>query len=1345
MKYIIRAILIIGLGSYCLWTPSINHREENPESSQTMDRKNLYGSADGYYTLKAERRKNGYFKNMAPSIYAEMERARRTPIDATSPAYPLNHQLQEIAKARKSKPLKNNDLNFKERGPGNVAGRTRALLVLPQDSQKKTWIAASASGGIWKTTDGGSSWINKTPELPNLGTNTLAMSAANPDVIYAGTGEHFVRDVDGAGMFKSIDGGESWFQIANPELMPDFKNVSRIVINPDDENHIIATTRNSVWADHLSAAIYRTLDGGQSWERLLSSDKDRYDDIIANPLNFNSLYVAINNTGILKSTDGGISWLFNNNIKANGRIEIDISPVDTSRLYASVQGSESDTDSDLWVSFSAGRNWRLAVENIQSAIGFLGGQGWYDNVCKAHPFDPDVVYVGGVNLFKVNILNSEITKVAFEHEDNGTSSFIDYVNGLSIGGGIIRNNSLPEEDFVSVEIRFGQGPQLAHRFSVSGQGSGVPASGYLYRDYVEVPFQVWDITNNQQLMVSFRDQQDDGQWNLIERRFTSNTATDSREYIFIHTIPYSTEVNEEIARTGGNEHQQMYLVWPALAAGAIFDPSLNASLSLLKRSRTGQGMNTTVVSDAYRQFNSVNTFTGAQFSNNKGLHPDQHSLQFIIDNPREKSFRLLLTNDGGVYISRPSTDPGITNNAFDYAGFGFNTTQFYSADKAPEEDRYIGGMQDNSTWFTKAGATADASSFYQFAFGGDGFEVLWNNRDPDLIIGSIQFNNLQRSSDGGLTWQSARGEINDSAPFVSRLSNHRSIPDRIFAVGSSGVWRSENFGLNWQVARINSVLWGFNNRIDVEVSHANPDIIWSGGRLDSTSRLFYSLDAGVSFQATDYYPERMMGMVSGIGTHPDQDSTVYALFSFFGRPKVLRSSDLGNTWEDISGFGTDTISNNGFPNVATNCLLVFPNDTDRIWVGTEIGIVESKDNGVSWSLLNANLPNVSVHDMKIQDDQIVIATYGRGIWSVTIPEVQREYVFPPTLLAGGLSPMGVIAVKSRFNFIFDSVSINIDPALNALLGSNLRGEQTYTFPPSSYEESEYPVTISGFRKGQEYESMPSSIYLFDVPSPVEEYTNDFRDSAMLDDFFGRGFSIRLEEGFEKLSIHSEHNYPDRTEIFYQLKQPVLITTHQTLSYKDVVIVETGEEETTFNDRDFYDYVVVEGTSDGINWRPLAPGYDSSLDPGWNKAYEDGESGRADLYRDQEINLNEVFKEGDIIFIRFRLFADPFVNGWGWSIDDIRIELDRSTSTSDVAKLNFVIYPNPTSDQLFIQLPSAMTGKISVYDLNGRIVKQAIIDRHSDISIINVAELNSGVYLIHVEGGKTAYSAKFIRM
>jgi len=244
-----------------------------------------------------------------------------------------------------------------------------------------------------------------------------------------------------------------------------------------------------------------------------------------------------------------------------------------------------------------------------------------------------------------------------------------------------------------------------------------------------------------------------------------------------------------------------------------------------------------VMSDAYNDFDGRNTFIQSNRTAS-GVHPDQHNIFILNDSPTNQQFRLLVANDGGIYVSSRSRDPGVPNRSWSYASLGNNTTQFYSADKAPGADRYIGGMQDNGTWFTPSSASTSAATSYRFALGGDGFEAIWNNRDGNLLIAGSQFNDFSRSINGGSTWRSATNGIDDQGPFWSQLENSKMSPDRIFTVGTSGVWKSDNFGESWEPTRINDDRWSFTNFMSIEVSIADPYLCQVMVAIHSVPRIF---------------------------------------------------------------------------------------------------------------------------------------------------------------------------------------------------------------------------------------------------------------------------------------------------------------------------------------------------------------------------------------------------------------------------------------------------------------------------------------------------------------------------
>ncbi|HKL41593.1 MAG TPA: hypothetical protein VJ962_03345, partial [Clostridia bacterium] len=918
-------------------------------------------------------------------------------------SYPMNYKIKELRKSKELLKKYKKETKFTtewtQRGPANVGGRTRGLIVDPDDPTHNTWYAGAATGGIWKTTDGGYNWTCLTDVFPNLSANTIAMAASNTQVLYAGTGESFPGGtyLVGNGIFKSTNKGESWTQLASTINNDYFDYINRLVVDPTDKDIVIAATEKG---------IMKSTDGGLQWDTVYTN-ANGVEDLVANPTDFNILYAGVNSYGILKSTDAGESWSISfDELVAGQRYELAVSPVDPNIIYASI--NISSTESCVYRSTNAGETWLKFEDKYGNNKNYMGGQGEYDNIIQAHPYNKDIAFVAGVDLWKVDFsdpgtVEESEPSVKSISLDN-TSSFLDFINfgGEFLDGGMElgTNNgatNLDDNDFVSIEIRFGTGKsQMSHRFTVGGEGSGVTPSGYYYEDYVEVPFEVWDITNNRQLMVSFRDQEEDGKFNLEARDTTDDTK--GREYLFINSVEYSETASPQIAEDAGHSYKQIYFFWPTLATGGTWDANNlpESKISVIYGTTQLQKGTNYIVADAYGQYggsNNYNQNSGMGTTKIPGLHPDHHNLVMVPINEATDSFLVVNANDGGLGIS---FDSGET---FNQLPNNYITTQFYGAAKKPGANEFIGGMQDNGTWRSQSGENASSSSEYLFQLGGDGFECMWHYTDGNKIIGSIYNNAFYRTLNGGATWSSAtNGITSNDGPFISRISSHPSAPDVLFAVGAESIYKSTNFAASWTSITMPE---GWNpyasegyvpSQLNVEVSLANKNIVWAGAAMSGANgwKIFVSEDQGETFSAVNEFTEESMdGFISGIATHPYEDSTAYILFSVADAPKILRTEDLGQTWEDITGFVGSKSSTNGFPDVVTHSLVVLPNDPNTIWAGTDIGLFESNNNGLTWNYADNGIPAVSIYDMFVQDNQVVVATHGRGIWTASIDELNN--------------------------------------------------------------------------------------------------------------------------------------------------------------------------------------------------------------------------------------------------------------------------------------------------------------------------------------------------------------------
>lgn len=954
----------------------------------------------------------------SPEKFQEYFNAIAKPIGATSDAYEPNHALKALNKARQNHLMARSTTTatWQSRGPDNVAGRTRALIVDPDDATFQTFYAGSASGGIWKTTDAGLSWTDLTPNLPNLSTNALAMAPSNHDRIYAGTGEGYAGNysfVRGNGIFISNDRGGTWTVLNNTLNNKDFKAVNELAVSPSDENVILAAT---------NTGVLKSNDGGATWSKTFDSQGYEVQDIKTEPGNFAIQYIGVKNQGVYKSTDGGATWSKSSvGINKGSRFEIAISPVTTSNVFVST--SDGDTGSTiLYFSDDKGATWNKF--DSSSAYDYLGGQGWYDNAILADPFSDNIAYVGGVNIGKFTVDKSTITTTkGFKGLDNGTN-FISLVNfSAAYNGGTLEIGT--SNNPVNVEIRFGNGlSQKAHRFTVPADGgtngdggAGVPASSYTYQDYVDVPFQVWDVDHNRQLMVSFRDQQADGKFNLNPRDDTNDpNLLTAREYIYIHDVPYAATPDPNIATAGGQEYNKMYYFWPILANGATWDPAnLPASTFNIYYGDISQISGTTnAIYDAYGNFNSAN-------QNN--LHPDQHvMLAYNIRNATQK-FSMLIGNDGGIGKSDNS------GNTFTQLTNGYITTQFYGADKMPGSNIYIGGAQDNGTWVSKG----EDSTTFNSALGGDGFEVVWKADEPQKVLGSIYNNKIYKSINGGSSWSSASSGITDSdGPFITRLASSIIAPNIVYAIGGAGVYKSTNFAGSWSMKTISGNWGGASSQHDVEVSLANDSIVWAGGGMSQgVIDMFVSTDQGETYNPVQIPSPDPKAYISGLATHPTLDSTAFLLFSVAKQAKILRTDDLGQTWKDISGFNGNSTSSTGFPDVFVHSFLVLPSDTATWWAGTEIGIFETNNSGQSWHLIT-DLPSVSVWSMKVVDDQVVIGTHGRGIWTASIADLAKSQT-----VINGFKYLGYqqADLKTNFKYPYDSVQVMLNGNLYTTIKS----------------------------------------------------------------------------------------------------------------------------------------------------------------------------------------------------------------------------------------------------------------------------------------------------------------------
>ncbi len=262
----------------------------------------------------------------------------------------------------------------------NVSGRVTSIAIDPTNNL--VVYVTGAQGGVWKTTDGGTTWSPMTDGLSSLASGYIAIDPNNNLTLYYGTGElHYCGDCFyGDGLFKSTDGGTTWTKIATTTQVG--TRIAKIVVNPLNSNNIFVAG---------NYGLIVSADGGTTWSTVLSG---YCDDVEIDPVNSNNVYASLWGQGIYKSTDGGSTWTqLSGGLPTTGftRIEIAIAPTNPLVLYASF-ASTSYTLLGLYKSTDGGATWT----QLTNTPDYLNPQGFYDHCIIVDPTNENVVYAGGV-------------------------------------------------------------------------------------------------------------------------------------------------------------------------------------------------------------------------------------------------------------------------------------------------------------------------------------------------------------------------------------------------------------------------------------------------------------------------------------------------------------------------------------------------------------------------------------------------------------------------------------------------------------------------------------------------------------------------------------------------------------------------------------------------------------------------------------------------------------------------------------------------------------------------------------------------------------------------------------
>jgi photosystem II stability/assembly factor-like uncharacterized protein len=330
---------------------------------------------------------------LAPTLQAIETRAAAVPASpAGEIAFPVNDSLFKALQWRCIGPYR--------------GGRALAVAGIPGDVT--TFYSGAVAGGVWKTTDGGATWLPLTDGTPLSSVGAIAIAPSDRNIIYVGTGEAAPRGdmTYGDGVYKSLDGGKTWSNVG----LKDTRQIGALIVDPHNPDIVLVAAFGHAFGSNPERGVFRSADGGKSWKKVLYKDDntgaidvsfDPHDSRIVyaslwqarrQPWNFSS---GGPGSGLYRSSDGGLHWtrLSGNGLPTGilGRIHVTVSGADSSRVYAMIEAAQGG----LYRSDDGGTHWRRVNED-----GRLSQRAWYFSTILADPKHVDTLYAENTGLFR---------------------------------------------------------------------------------------------------------------------------------------------------------------------------------------------------------------------------------------------------------------------------------------------------------------------------------------------------------------------------------------------------------------------------------------------------------------------------------------------------------------------------------------------------------------------------------------------------------------------------------------------------------------------------------------------------------------------------------------------------------------------------------------------------------------------------------------------------------------------------------------------------------------------------------------------------------------------------------
>lgn len=762
-------------------------------------------------------------------------------------------------------------------GPVIMSGRVTDIAVDPE--LNRHLYVAYASGGVFETWNNGNTMK---PIFDNVGTLTIgdiAFSRADSDVIWVGTGENNSSrsSYAGDGIYKSTDGGETWQFMG----LRGSQHIGRIVTHPTNPDIAWAASLGPLYSTNETRGVYKTTNGGQTWTRTLTPvDSTGVIDLIINPENPDVLWAA--------------TW---------------------QRFRQAWNFKEGGNGSAIYKSTDGGETWELSMKGFpdSSNVGRIG--------LAVSKSNPNILYAFLDNQ-KLTKKKKELDVEELEPADFLEMSVEEFLslNNEKLDSYLNRNN-FPEKYTV----------QTIKQDIKKGIYEPKALATYL-QDANSALFE----TNIKGAQV-YRSDDGGESWKLVNN-YELNNLIYTYGYYFgqIRVSPADPDV--------------VYIF----------------GVPVLKSTNGGR--------------------TWKEIAENQPVHVDHHALWIDPDDPAH----ILLGNDGGLYESHDGGVNFIHHNSEPVGQF------YSVAVDMEEPYNIYGGLQDNGVWTGSSEGSPNDNEYWESIFGGDGMHVAVNPNNSDLIYTGFQYGNYFRinqetSKIVRITPKHGLGKerfrYNWNSPI--EMSNHN--PDILY-FGTQRVLRSFDRGETWNVISpdlTDDRNWQVSGNVPystlttISESPVTFNVIWAG---TDDGNIWVTRDGGTTWNRVDAeLPQNLW--VSNIHASTYDAGTAFVSLNGYRYDDfttyLYQTTDYGKTWKSIKG---------NLPESVANIVIQDPKIPTILYAGLDAGTFVSLNGGETWFTLNG-IPNVYSYDMLVhpREFDLVVGTHGRSVYVMELHPLYEVY------------------------------------------------------------------------------------------------------------------------------------------------------------------------------------------------------------------------------------------------------------------------------------------------------------------------------------------------------------------